>query len=261
VRRGAPLLAAAALAAACAGIGSPPTSVVESRGWAPNDSARPEAAARRALADALLRAVERSAGVSLTARTRVNDGAVSSARMMTEAAGCVKRYRVLEEGVADGGRFTLVRAEVSSGATACPGRSPLPPAALEEAEASVRVAGSGKAGDEGALAAASALRAELARRGWRVVEGPARLRVVGVLRMSRGDDVRLGPMSSARADLSLSVEAGEGRVLRELSAQGAAVDTDAAVATRQAARRAAQEAAAGTVAAMEDGLWELSKPN
>ena len=255
------MLAAAALAAACAGVGPSRTSVVESRGWAPNDAARPEAAARRALADALLRAVERSAGVSLTARTRVSDGAVSSARMMTEAAGCVRRYEVLKEGAADGGRFALVRAEVSSDAASCPGRSPLPPAALEEAEASVWIAGSGKAGDEGALAAASALRAELARRGWRVVEGPAQLRVIGLLHMSRGDDARLGPMSSARAELTLSVEAGEGRVLREFSAQGAAVDPDADAAARLAARRAAEEGAAGTVAAMEDGLWELSKPN
>lgn len=250
--------AAAALAVACAlSACAPRGRLVVSDGWAPEDPEHPGSAARRATADALRRAVEKTAGVSLIARTRVDDGASASERMLADASGCILRYEVLSLRPENGGRAARVRAEVSADAAPCAGRPPLPRAVLDDLAVSVALSATGEHGDFAAHAAESALRAGLADRGWRVVDG-APLRLTGVAVVRRTEDARLGPLTSERAELSLRVErAADGRVLRESTSSGAAVDVDPAAAARAAARAAAAAAVTALAPPIEAGSWRL----
>lgn len=251
---------AAALTAACATAG-PRVVAVETDGWSAIDRARPESASRGAVADALRRAVERAAGVSVSARTRMTDGRAASSRMVADAAGCVRRYEVLSESSCEGGRCARVRAQVETGPGSCSGRPVLPPAAVEEAEVSVDVAGRGPYGTEAAEAAAAGLRGALAGRGWRVVTGAPRFRLRADAAVRDVSDPRLGSLASAQALLRVRVETADGRILSDASSEAAAVDADEAAAARLAARSAADEALTRAAQAMEEGLWESRRPD
>src|SRR5579859_6249804 len=109
------LLAAATALSACA----PRALVVTVDGWAAEEPGRAGQARRRAVADALRRAVERGSGVRLSARTRVRDGVAVSERVTADAAGCVLGYEVVSEGSRDGGRSARVRARVAAAGSAC----------------------------------------------------------------------------------------------------------------------------------------------
>lgn len=253
---------AAALAALLAAGGCaharPGAEPVVAEGWAAEaPGGDEEVARRRAVADALRRAVERAAGVSLTARTRLRDGAALSSRVVADAAGCVRRYEVLEEGRARGGRRALVRAEVLP-PSSC-GRSPLPPAALEDAAVEVRVTGRGALGRGAARAAASALRARLAERGWRVVESGAPWRLSGRADVEPVRDARVAPFTGAVAELSLRAERADGSLMWEGRGSASALDADTPAAGSRAAARAAEVAAAGAADALEGGLWDSSR--
>lgn len=260
-RAGAPALALGLLLAAC-GPRGPRAVLMTVDGWAPADPASPRAALRRAEADALRRAVEKGAGVTLAARTRIRDGAAVGQRIVADAAGCVRRHEIVEQRESPRGVSVVVRAEVLRGAQACAGRPPIPPAALEEAEISVSVEGRGPHGAEGASAAEAALRAALSGRGWRVVERSSRLRLDGRALLRETRDSRLGHLSSSMAVVSLRMTDEKGRrVLHEQSGAGAAADPDAAAAARRAAQEAAEDAAPALAEAMEAKLWELMERN
>lgn len=254
------LALAAALAAACASGGrSPRVVTVEADGWAASDGGRPGSAPRRAAADALRRAVEKAAGVSLAARTRVRDGAAVSERMIADAAGCVRRFEVLAESACDGGRCARVRAQVETGVGACAGRPVLPPAAVEEARVSVVLTGEGAHGAEAAESAGAELRARLAGRGWTVVDREPEFRLVGRAGMKETSDPRLGALSSSRAVLLVRVETAGGRVLGEATTEAAAVDADPSFAARLAAGSAAEAALPRAADALEEGLWDSQR--
>jgi len=252
--RTARLVFAALSLGACA----PRAALVSSDGWAAEDPARPGEASRRAIADALRRAVERAAGVSLTARTRVSRGVAVSENVVADTVGCVLDYKVVSEGSINGGRAARVRARIATGTGPCAGKPPLPPAALEGAKVSVSISGSGEQAQAAAAAAQSALRSELSRRGWTVVDGPTPLRLSGTASVYGIRDPRLSPLSSFRAELSLRVEVDGHGVLRESWARGTAVDADPDDAVRRAARAAATRAAAEMSETLEAQLWALS---
>lgn len=100
---------AALLAAGCA---AGPRVRVDAEGWAPLGPGGERAAREEALADARRRAVERGAGVRVTARSVVVDGAASSQRVSARSAGAVRSWRVLAEEREQGGVRVLIRAEV-----------------------------------------------------------------------------------------------------------------------------------------------------
>lgn len=231
--------------------------MVDAEGWAPQAAGDETGARRRAIADALRRAVESATGVALTARTRMTDGAAVTSRVVADAAGCVRRWEVLEETASGGGRRAAVRAEVAP-ADSC-GRSPLPPAALEDASVEVKVVGRGATDRAAALAATSLLRARLAERGWRVVASGGHWRVSGTAAVRPVSDWRVAPFVGAAAELVLRAErADDGIVVWERRESASALGTDTALAGSQAAEQAAGLAAADAAEALEGGVWELA---
>jgi|GEM_PF-2151242 len=241
----------AATAAAAALMGCAPRAVVvRTDGWAAEDPARPDTATRRATADALRRAVESVSGVRLAALTRVRDGAAVSENVSARTAGCVLGYQVLSERSAAGGRSVRVRARVARSAGDCGG-------APEGAGARVALSYTGldPAGRDAGRAAAAALGAELARRGWEVVEGTAPLTVAVEAACAPARDSRLEPLSGASVELDVRVLTRDGRVLGRSASHAAAADVDADAAARRAAGAAARDAAGPAAGALSAGFW------
>lgn len=245
-------LLAALLAASTAACSSAParrTVVVD--GWA---SPGP-GAARRAVTDALKRAVEQAGGVRVDARTKVDKGMGIDARVVTRAAGCVLSHEVLKEGAADGGRSARLRVVLSPGGAECAGRTSLPPAALEDSSISVRFTGEGPFGADAARSAESALRAALAAQGVSIEPSGGDYRVTGIARVSPHRDPRVLPFVGALVELELRVSARDGRLMRETRRESAALDADASAAARAAAAGAGREATADALAALDEGAW------
>jgi hypothetical protein len=242
------LAATAAAAAALAGC-APRVVVVRTAGWAAEDAARPGTASRRATTDALRRAVEKASGVRIAARTRVRDGAGVSERVTAEAEGCVLGYSVLADRAEAGGRSVLLKARVARAASDCGA----PPPGLG-ARVAVVFGGSGTLARAAGREAAAVVGAELARRGWSVVNGPAALTVTIDAEATDVAEERLAPLQGARVDLDVRVEAA-GALLKRLSTSAAAVEPDAASAASRASRRAAAAASGPAAEALTGGFW------
>lgn len=245
------LAALVAAAAACACSSAPARRAVIVDGWAPDGPG----AGRRAVADALMRAVEREGGVRIDARTTVDKGAASDARVVSRTAGCVLSHEVMEEGPAAGGRAAKVRVVLSPGGAECAARPSLPPAALENAAVSVRLEGEGPFGADAARSAETALRAELAAQGVTVRASGGDYRVTGFVRASPRRDPRVHPFIGAAVELDLAVTMRDGRVVREARRRSSALDADGASAARAAAAGAAREASRDALAALDEGAW------
>lgn len=244
------LLAVLVAAGACSHAPARRAVVVE--GWAPAGPG----AERRAVADALKRAVEQAGGVRVDARTRVDKGMAFDARVVTRAAGCVLEHEVLEKGSAQGGRAAKVRVVVSPGGEECAGRPSLPPAALEDSSVSVRFSGEGPFGADAARSAESALRAALAAEGITVAGKGADYRVTGTAFVAPHRDPRVLPFVGARVEIEMQVvSARDGRVVRETRRGSAALDADGSSAARVAAAGAAREASRDALAALDEGAW------
>lgn len=240
----------AVLAGACSHAPARRTVVVE--GWASEGSG----ADRRAVADALKRAVEQAGGVRVDARTRVDKGTAVDARVVTRSSGCVLDHEVLGRGTAQGGRTAKVRVEVSSEGGDCAGRTSLPPAAFEDSTVSVRFAGEGPYGAEAARAAESALRAQLALQGLSVTAKGADYRITGTAFVAPHRDPRVLPFVGARVEMSVRVvDARDGRVVRETRHEAAALDADGSSAARSAAAEAARGAFRETLVALDEAAW------
>ncbi|MBI2385337.1 MAG: hypothetical protein HYV14_04905 [Elusimicrobia bacterium] len=240
----------AVLAGACSHAPARRSVVVE--GWA----AEGPGADRRAVADALKRAVEQGAGVRVDARTRVDKGMGVDARVVTRASGCVLEHEVLGRGAAQGGRSARVRVELSAGAEGCAGRTTLPPAAFEDSTVSVRFSGEGPFGAEAARSAESALRAHLAGQGIAVTAKGADYRITGTAFVAPHRDPRVLPFVGARVEMAVRVVgARDGRVVRETRHEAAALDADGSSAARAAAAEAARGAFQETLVALDEAAW------
>ena len=246
-----PLLAVlVALAAACSHAPARRTVVVE--GWAGVGAG----AQRRAVTDALKRAVEQSGGVRVDARTRVDKGMGMDARVVTRSAGCILEYKVLGGKSLDGGRSVRVKVVVSPGGAECEGRTVLPPAAFEDSTVSVRFKGEGPFGADAAKSAESALRAALAARGITVEAKDGDYLVTGTAVVSPHRDPRVQPFVGARVEMTMRVVyARDGRVVREMRHEAAALGADGSRAARAAAGDAARQATLVTLAALDEGVW------
>jgi hypothetical protein len=243
------LAALVVLAAGCSH--SPARRAVVVEGWA----AAGDGADRRAVADALKRAVEQSGGVRVDARTRVDKGMAVDARVVTRAAGCVLEHEILSKGSSQGGRAARVRVVLSPGGAECAGRPSLPPAALENASVSVRFSGAGPFGADAARSAESALRAALAAEGITVSAKDADYRVTGTAFVAPHRDPRVLPFVGARVEIEMAVSARDGRVVRETRRGSEALDADGSSAARVAAAGAARESSRDALAALDEGAW------
>lgn len=238
------------LAAACSHAPARRTVVVE--GWAGAGAG----ADRRALSDALKRAVEQAGGVRVDARTRVDKGMGMDARVVTRAAGCVLEYKVLDGRNEEGGRAARVRVVVSPGGSECAGRTSLPPAAFEDSTVSVRFSGEGPFGADAARAAESALRAALAAQGISVEAKGGDYRVVGTAVVSPHRDPRVLPFVGARVEMTVRViSTRDVRVVRETRHEAAALGSDGAAAARSAAADAARAASQEALIALDEAAW------
>lgn len=240
----------AVLAGACSHAPARRTVVVE--GWAGEG----EGAQRRAVADALRRAVEQSGGVRVDARTRVDKGLAFDARVVTRASGCVLEHEVLDAQAAPGGRAVRVRVSVSDSEKDCGGRTSLPPSAFEDSTVSVGFTGEGPYGAEAARSAESALRAALAASGIVVRAQDGDFRITGRAFVAPHRDPRTLPFFGARVEMAVKVvSARDGRVVRETRHEAAALDADGSSAARSAAADAARDASKETLVALDEAAW------
>ena len=212
--------------------------VIETEGWAPLDAADRLGAKRRALADAQKKAVERVAGVFISAKTRVDQGVEIDQRILANVLGYVRKYDVLDEREEDGFLKTRIRAvvlykKIGDDLKALGLDRPAPPPGNPRMAVVVR---------QGAPAAES-LRAVLLSRGFSVVDP---LNAAGSDLLFQGEavvhpveDARLAGLHSARARLTISVSRSKtSEVVASRSQEASGLDVAAEVAAQKALAKA-----------------------
>lgn len=243
MKRAAALLALSVLTG-CATVSRPPArSVVEvdAEGWAAEKAGDPYGPRARALADAQKRAVEKAAGVRVTASTRVEAGIAVRQRVWADVRGRVERWELVDDKLEDGFRKMRIRAVVRLDA---PGEEPPAPPPLD---ARVRVDADGAAA-EGLRRALSAAGCSLVRIGEQyVVTARAESRVTR--------EKRLEPFVSGRARLHVSVRDAAGVVLWEGVQEAAELDADPLLAVARADHAAGERAGREAAAGLAEALW------
>jgi len=225
-------LAGAALFAACAHAPARaprPAASVTAEGWAPVVKGDPAGTKRRALTDALRAAVEQATGARVTARTKVAQAMTVDDSITARVSGEVKSYEILGESEEDGFHRTRVRVLVDVGAPPSDGDRPGPP----PGNPTVAVELSGPRSEE----AAAAVKQELIRRGFTVVDGKADLTVSGEVSVLPNGGV--GPWLSSRARVTLSAKREKtGRILWTSSREAGGVGSVMAAADVKASETA-----------------------
>lgn len=204
------LLACAVFSAACAHAPArgPRTQRSTGEGWAPITASDPAGTRRRALASALREAVEKAAGVQLTAKTEVDRAMAVEDTITARTRGTLRSYQLLSEIEEGGFHKTRVSALVELDEPE-DGAPPLPLAG--DPKVSVALTG------PNASDAASGVRRSLIARGFTVVDGErADITVRGTVALNPKGLV--GPFSSSRARVAL--EARQVRTGRVLWASG-----------------------------------------
>ncbi len=227
--------AAAVLAlTGCAGGAATRAREVTAEGWAPLGADGASDARRRALDDALRRAVEQGGGVEVAALTLTDDGAVTRERLSTTSRGVMDGYRVLSERREAGAVAVTVRAKVR--------QAPLTP----------RETGGWPPGTGPRLflAGAGAPERESLLRAWRQrggtvapSAGEAELILSAEIDASAQHEPRVRPFVSWRARVRLTRADADGWTLTR---ETAALGLDAG----QARERAVEEASVAVVAAL-----------
>jgi hypothetical protein len=225
---------------------------VTAEGWAPADARDPEGTRRRALADALRRAVEQVSGVSLAALTRVEDSVTLRQKISAEVRGRVSRYDILGEESQDGLLKVRIRAAVRL--TDAPAAGP-PPA---DARVSLMITGNGLYDEDTGGSAAAGIRRELLAQGFEVGgAAPQSLALRGESSAAPILDPRLGAFHSARARVSLrAVEPKTGAVVWETAQEASALDLDPRLASVKAAQSAGALLGRRAAGELAEVLWK-----
>jgi hypothetical protein len=238
----------------CAGLprGGGAERSVTAEGWAPADARDMDGTRRRALADALRRAVEQVSGVSLSALTRVEGSVALRQKISAEVRGRVSRYEVLGEESEGGLLKVRIRAAVRLGEAPAAG----PPPA--DARVSLRVSGSGLYDEDMGGSAASGIRRELLTQGFEVTDSTGQaLALRGETSAIPVRDLRLGAFHCARARVRLrAVEPGTGAVVWETEQEASALDLDPGLASAKAARAAGALLGRRAGAELAEVLWK-----
>lgn len=220
--------------------------VIEAEGWAPIDAADPLGTERRALADAQKKAVERVAGVFISAKTRVDQTINIDERILAKVDGYVRKYDVLGKKKEDGFLKIRIKAVVlykklgddlkSLGLT-----KPPPPPGNPRVAFSIRTRG--LPDDSQGGQAAHGLGAALLAHGFTIVDGgdPAGddLLIQGEAEVHPYEDERLGGLHSERARLEVEVlKSKSAEVIANKSQEASGLDISADVAAGKALNKA-----------------------
>lgn len=200
--------------AGCAGLPRAEREItVEAEGWASADRGDLVSAERRALADAQKKAIEKAIGVTVRARTKVDDAISVRQSIEANLGGTIRRYELLSAGVEDGLYKVAIRAVVLYRP------KPLTTAARRGTRVSLNIANRG---------VEAAMRAVLVSDALWVVEPEkeAELRVTGAVETSGRADPRLGGFFSCTARVKLSIVDVKGGVVVDRELEASAVDTD-----------------------------------
>lgn len=222
--------------AGCAGLPDDPGApegrrevTVEADGWAPvGDAADALTARKRALAEAQKKAVEKAVGVTLRARTRVDDAVNVKQSIEANLGGTIRRYEVLSEGP-DGAFFKVrIKADVLA-------RPLAPPPGLRPLRFAVRIPNE---------RVATAVRSMLASSEFALAESDAGADVVvtGVVETHGLADLRLGGFYSYKARVTLSVSELRSGKTSELANESQAIDLDEHAACDAALEKAGGDA-------------------
>lgn len=238
-----PLAAVLLLCAGLAGCASAPRGparvVVEAEGWAADAAGDAHGPRARALADAQKRAVEKAAGVSVTAVTRVDEGVAVRQRVRAHSRGRIERWDLLEDRREDGFRKLRIRAVVRLDPPGAP--APLP------ADARLRVTGAGPA--------AAGLRRGLSARGFALVESGEEFTADARATTRLTRDPRLEPFVSGRARVTVSVQDASGAVVWQATRDAAGLDADPLLAASAAAEAAGELAGRDAAEGLAEALW------
>ncbi|OGR89786.1 MAG: hypothetical protein A3J74_09715 [Elusimicrobia bacterium RIFCSPHIGHO2_02_FULL_57_9] len=232
---------------------------VQAEGWAAFDPKDELGSRRRALAEAQKKAVEQRFGVSVSARTRVDNALTSAQRIMADVRGTVSRYEVLDERREDGLLKIRIKAfmrEFSSKEAQAPLPPPVPPPGNHKI--AVQIKAEGPQASDWERRAAAALRQTLMDEGFSVVETDAQadFTAQAQARASPVADPRLGSWHAYRARVTLSViESAGGAVCCEETKEASAVDIDAASASSQAVADASLSAGSSIARELSAWLW------
>jgi hypothetical protein len=214
---------------------------VDAEGWAPVEGTNTLSARHRALAEAQKKAVEKAVGVTLHARTRVDDAINIRQSIEANMGGTIRRYEVMSEGQ-DGPFFKVrIRAVVIYQALEAPVAKRNVPLL------SVHIASEKAAG---------AVRSALASRDFDLSEKDSDADVVvsGVVETRGLADPRLGGFYSYTAKVSLTAANIRSGKITHVEFEGSAVDTEEQVACDRALENAGNEAGALLAASlMENG--------
>lgn len=253
LRRAACLLLA--LTAGCAGVETRPADgrqeiPVEAEGWAPIEGANTLNARHRALAEAQKKAVEKAIGVTLRARTRVDDSVNIKQSIEANMGGTIRRYEVTAEGE-EGGFFKVrIRAVVIyQPFTPVPlSAEEKPPTRLSIHIASEKVAG--------------AVRSALASRDYEIsaADADADVAVTGVVETRGLADPRLGGFYSYTAKISLTAaNLRSGKVTR-LDSEASVVDVDEHAACDRALEKAGDASGAALASSLSEIVARVAAP-
>jgi len=223
------------LTAGCAGVGTRGDAdggrreiVVDAEGWAPIQGSDTLGARHRALIEAQKKAVEKAVGVTVRAKTRVDDAINVKQSIVANMGGTIGRYEVTSE-AQDGGFFKV-------GIHAVVIYQPLAPEELEKASSklAIRIA---------SPSVEAAVRSALAASDYEFSEGDANADVVvtGVVETRGVSDPRLGGFYSYTAKVTLTAADHRSGKVDQAEYEAAAVDTD-----ENAARDRALESAGNT---------------
>ncbi len=240
---------AAAVLAACAHAPArgPRLARATAEGWAPAVASDPVGTRRRALAEALRSAVEKAAGVRVSASTKVSRAVAVDDVITARSSSEVRSYEILGESEEGGFHKTRVSVLVEIGAPPSDLDRPGPP--LGDPTVAVNLTGP-HAGE-----AAAAVRRGLIERGFSVVEGAADVTVSGDVTVTTLGTV--GPWLSSRARVTLSArQERTGKVLcsssREASGVGPAMASADVKASETAGLLGGEELAAEVAGRLAD---------
>lgn len=242
-------LALAVLLSGCAATRHSRARVVEVEGWAALEAPQ---ARTRALAEALRRAAEEAAGVTVSAVTAVDQSARVRQQVRTASGGRVTRFEALEERVEGGFLKARVRAWVAPAGEADPGQAALP----WPSGGPPRLALSLRSRGERAV--------ETVARGL-ALEGfpphsagePADLLVQGVVETVRIPERRIEPMASCLTRLTVAAsDPGSGAVVWAKTLEASALGVDESEAHTHALEAAAAAFAAAAAKELPEALWK-----
>ncbi|MFI5349567.1 MAG: hypothetical protein ACHQ2Z_08495 [Elusimicrobiota bacterium] len=214
---------------------------VVAEGWAPLVDGDTPSARRRALAEAQKKAVEKAVGVTVRARTRVDDAVNVKQSIEANLGGTIRRYEVTSEGE-EGGFFKVrIRAVVIY--------QEMKPDLPERSASRLSIHISSEK-------AAGAVRSALSSRDYELLDDDARadVAVTGVVETRGLADPRLGGFYSYTAKVSLTAaNLRSGKVTR-FESEASSVDLDEHAACDRALEKAGDDAGAALASSLSERL-------